>query len=184
MSKIPYLSSPGNIAKAFAAIKTVATPARVSQDFVKTKLGITGGSGDQITTFLKRIGFAQADGTPTDLYRAYRTSGKDGWAAAQAFRTAYRPLYEYNEYLHDCNDSDLKDIVIRHSGIDAGARSLALIVNTMRNLIGLADFDSDEKDVEGHTVSSTFKRENSSDTTISQSRQNQIKETVSRLNIG
>ncbi|WP_142080348.1 DUF5343 domain-containing protein [Roseinatronobacter monicus] len=119
MSKVPYLASPGNVSKALSKIKVVATPPRVSQDFVKTKLGITGSSGDQITSFLKRIGFAESDGTPTELYRAYRTSDKGGWAAAQAFRVAYGPLYEYNEYLHDCDDSEIKDLVIRHTGLDS-----------------------------------------------------------------
>ena len=143
MNKLPYLASPGNIPRAFSQIKIVATPPRVSQDFVKTKLGITGSSGDQITSFLKRIGFAEPDGSPSELYRAYRTTDKAGWAAAEGFKIAYAPLYSYNEYLHDCDDTEIKDIVIRYTGLDSNSRPLSLIVTTIRNLLSLADFEHD-----------------------------------------
>jgi hypothetical protein len=53
----PYVTSPGNIIKALNGIKNAAVPERVSQDFVKTILKIPGGSGAQITSFLKKLGF-------------------------------------------------------------------------------------------------------------------------------
>ncbi|NGO62588.1 DUF5343 domain-containing protein [Rhizobium daejeonense] len=143
MSNVPYLASPGNIIKAFAAIKTAATPPKVSQDFVKTKLGITGSSGDQMTTFLKRLGFASADGTPTDLYRGYRGVG-GGRALATAIKSAYSALYQRNEYLHECDEKSLKEIVMQETGYAKDARPLGLTVSTLRNLISLADFSEPE----------------------------------------
>ncbi|WP_376803632.1 DUF5343 domain-containing protein, partial [Candidatus Raskinella chloraquaticus] len=55
MSSLPYVTSPGNIIKALDEIKKAAVPERVSQDFVKTILKIPGGSGDQMTSFLKKL---------------------------------------------------------------------------------------------------------------------------------
>lgn len=54
MAALPYVTAPGNVEKALSAIRKAATPPLVSQDFVKTILGITGGSGNQITAFLKK----------------------------------------------------------------------------------------------------------------------------------
>lgn len=139
MGDLPYLSSPGNVAKALNAIKAAATPPRVSQDFVKTKLGIPGGSGDQMASFLKRIGFSSPDGTPTETYKTYRTE-EGPRALANAIRISYRPLYEHNEYMHECGDKALRELIIRHTGLAADARSVGLIFSTLRNLIALADF--------------------------------------------
>jgi hypothetical protein len=63
MASLPYISAPGNIDKALKGIKSAATPESVSQDFVKTILAIKGGAGNQITAYLRKIGFATADWT-------------------------------------------------------------------------------------------------------------------------
>ena len=57
MATLPYITAHGNIDRAFTAIKAAATPERVTQDFVKTILKIPGGSGDQVTAFLRKLGF-------------------------------------------------------------------------------------------------------------------------------
>ena len=51
---IPYLASPGSIVKALERIKEIPTPDKVSQDFVKTKIGIKGGTGNSVYSFLKK----------------------------------------------------------------------------------------------------------------------------------
>lgn len=68
MANLPYVTSAGNVTKALQAIAAAATPDAVSQNFVKTILKIPGGSGDQMTSFLKKVGFANPDGTPTAIY--------------------------------------------------------------------------------------------------------------------
>lgn len=140
MTKLPYLASPGNVPKALEAIKRAATPHRVSQDFVKTKLGIPGSSGDQMTSFLKRIGFAASDGTPTELYKRYRTAN-GGSALAEGIRQAYVELYDHNEYMHDCSEQELRDLIIQVTGMEADARPVGLIYSTLRGLIDAADFE-------------------------------------------
>ena len=66
MSNLPYVVSPGNVPKVLEAITAAATPEKVSQNFVKTILKIPGGSGDQMTSFLRKIGFADPGGSPPD----------------------------------------------------------------------------------------------------------------------
>jgi hypothetical protein len=64
MASLPYITSSGNIDKALNGIKSAAVPPRVTQDFVKTILKIPGGSGTQMTTYLKKIGFTAPNGEP------------------------------------------------------------------------------------------------------------------------
>lgn len=86
MGTLPYLASPGNIDKALDGIKSAAVPDRVSQDFVKTILKIPGGSGDQMTSFLKKLGLSNSDGSPNDLYRKFRNPSSSGRAIAEAIK--------------------------------------------------------------------------------------------------
>ena len=72
MASLPYVTSPGNIQKALQGISKASVPERVSGDFVKTVLKIPGGSGDQITTLLKKIGFSDSSGNPTQRYIKFR----------------------------------------------------------------------------------------------------------------
>ncbi|MEM5521546.1 DUF5343 domain-containing protein [Sulfitobacter sp. AS59] len=143
MTNLPYLASPGNIPKALDAIRRAPTPPKVTQDFVKTKLGIPGSSGDQITTFLKRIGLAETDGSPSDIYRGLRTSD-GGKALARAVKHGYKPLYDLNEYMHDCSEQELRDLVIQATGLASDARPVGLILSCLRHLIDASDFDHTE----------------------------------------
>jgi len=134
MAALPYVTAPGNIEKALIAIKLQATPERVTQDFVKTVLQIPGGSGDQITSFLKKIGFTNADGTPSDIYKKFRNSATSGKAAAEALKIGYSPLYVRNEYMHQLNDEKLKGLIIEETGQSEGANIVSLILASVKAL--------------------------------------------------
>ncbi|MBY9066512.1 DUF5343 domain-containing protein [Hyphomonas sp. WL0036] len=147
MSQLPYVTAPGNIPRALDAIKTAATPPKVTQDFVKTILGIPGGSGDQMTTFLKRIGFANTDGTPTNLYTKFRNTGTSKKAVAAAIRQAYAPLYVRNEYMHELSTDELEGLIVEETGQAADSNVVGLISSAIANLKKYADFS------ETHTAS-------------------------------
>jgi Family of unknown function (DUF5343) len=140
MSSLPYISAPGNIAKALTAIGKASTPESVSQDFVKTILGIKGGSGNQVTSFLKKIGFAAADGKPTDVYNSFKNKAKAGAAIAAALKAGYGPLYKRNEYMHRLSDDDLKGLVIEETGAGEDTSVPALIVGCISALKSFANF--------------------------------------------
>ena len=83
---LPYVTSPGNVEKALTGIKAAATPATVTQDFVKTILKIAGGPGNEMTSYLRKIGFAGADGAPTEIYKKFRNDATAGQAAFEALK--------------------------------------------------------------------------------------------------
>ena len=140
MANLPYVTAPGNIEKALNGIKTAAVPERVSQDFVKTILQIKGGSGDQMTSFLKKIGFANLDGTPSDLYRRFRNTASTGMAAAQALKIGFGPLYVRNEYMHKLNDEQLRGLILEETGQGNESSAVQLVLTSIKNLKKYADF--------------------------------------------
>ncbi|MDH0124304.1 DUF5343 domain-containing protein [Brucella intermedia GD04153] len=142
MSNLPYVTASGNIKKALEGIARAATPPKLSQDFVKTVLKIPGGSGDQMTSFLKKIGLASSDGTPTPLYNQFRNPSTSGQAIAQAIRTAYEPLFRRNEYMYDLSDKELQGLIVEETGQAHDSNAVSLIFSCIKQLKSLADFGS------------------------------------------
>ena len=140
MTSLPYISSPGNIDKALNGITSAAVPDRISQDFVKTILKIPGGSGDQMTSFLKKLGLANSDGSPNELYRKFRNPTTSGTAIASCIRHAYAPLYVRNEFMHELNDSDLLGLVVEQTGQAHDSSTVKLIVSCIKHLKNFANF--------------------------------------------
>jgi integrase len=126
MTVLPYVTAPGNVEKALNGIKSAATPERVSQDFVKTILKIPGGSGDQMTSFLKKVGFTDSDGSPSDQYKKFRNSNTTGKAAADALEAGYSALKKRNEYWHTLPDDELRGLIIEETGQSADSSAVAL----------------------------------------------------------
>lgn len=116
---LPYLASPGSIKAALERIRAAATPDRVTGDFVQTKLDIKGGTGRAILPFLKKIGFVNSDGAPSDLYRQFRNPTTGGTAVAKAIKIGYKPLQSINEYFYDLKDADLLAAIVQVTGTEA-----------------------------------------------------------------
>jgi Family of unknown function (DUF5343) len=141
MAALPYITTPGNIGKALSGIKAAATPASVSQDFVKTILKILGGSGNEMTSYLRKIGFTNEDGTPSDIYKKLRNTATEGSAAASALQTGYKPLYIRNEYMHVLSDEKLKGLIIEETGASEDARTVALTLACIKQLKSFAKWN-------------------------------------------
>ncbi len=146
MAQLPYITSPGNIEKALGGIKTAATPPRVNQDFVKTILKIPGGSGDQVTSFLKKIGFANPDGTPSEIYKRFRNPATAGRAVAEALKVGYGALYTRNEYMHQLSDDKLKGLIIEETGQESDLNVVSLILRCIKAIKKNADWSESGED--------------------------------------
>lgn len=144
---LPYLASPGSITKCLERISNAATPEKVTGDFINTKLSIKGGSGRALVPFLKKIGFVNSDGTPSDLYKRHRNPSESGVAVAKAVRIGYRPLYEVNEYSHELNDAELKGLIVQVTGQDPKSSVVQQTLYTFNNLKKFADFDTEAVEV-------------------------------------
>ena len=154
MASLPYITSTGNIDKALAAIKAASVPEVVSQDFVKTILKIPGGSGDQMTAYLKKIGFTAPDGKPTELYTKFRNTTTSDHSVAKAIRHAYAPLYIRNEYMHSLSDEELLGLIVEETGQAHDSNPVKLAFACIKALKKHAVFDVEEDHVEDASVES------------------------------
>lgn len=145
---VPYVNAYGAITKALEGIKTASTPDRFTQDFLSTKLNLRGGSPKPIIPFLKRTGFLNSDGTPTELYREFRNTALRPRAAALAIKRGYSSLYEINEYAHDLNDKELEGVIVQATGLDSKSKTVKTILGSFKALRSFAKFDEDT--LEGH----------------------------------
>lgn len=146
---LPYLNAYGVITKTLEKIKTATTPDRFTQDFLSTKIGLTGGSPKPVIPFLKRTGFLSGDGAPTNLYKQFRNDRTQGAAAAAALKKGFASLYEINEYAHDLSDKDLKGIVVQATGLETNSKTAAGIVGSFNALKAFANFEDELEQADG-----------------------------------
>lgn len=139
---LPYVTAPGNIEKAMLGIKAAAVPEKVSQDFVKTILKVPGGSGNQILSFIKKLGMVNPDGSPNELYKKLRNPSSSGNAMAEAIKHAYAQLYKHNEYAHQLPDDDLVGLIVEVTGQAHDSNSVKLTANCFKQLKSFANFES------------------------------------------
>lgn len=145
---LPYLVAPGSLKSALERIQAAATPERVTGDFVTTKLQIKGGTGAAMIPYLKRVGFVNSDGTPTDLYKRFRNPAQARAAAADAVKIGYKPLGEINEYFYALGDKDLLGIIVQATGVEPKSKVASCILSTLKTLKSFADFEAKAAEME------------------------------------
>jgi Family of unknown function (DUF5343) len=142
MSVLPYITAPGNVEKALLGIKAAATPENVTQDFVKTILKIKGGSGNQVASFLKKIGFANSDGSTTDIYKRFRNSSSTGAAAFDALKAGYGALKARNEYWYKLEDDELRGLIVEETGLADDATVVTMVITCIKALKKFSTFEA------------------------------------------
>jgi len=145
---LPYLAAPGSIKSGLEKIRAAATPERVTQDFMTTKLQIKGGTGTALIPFLKKIGLVGANGAPTELYKRFRNPSIGGTAIGDAIKIGYASLGQVNEYFYDLSDQDLLNLILQVTGLDHDNQVAKLIFSTLKSLKNFADFKADVEENE------------------------------------
>ncbi len=140
-ANFPYVATPGNIKRVLTKIQEAATPQRFTQDFLETKLGMSGGGARPLIPFLKRIGFLASDGSPTELYKRFRNPSQSGAALAEGMKIGYKTLFEANEYAHELSDEKLKGLLVQLTGEPENSSVLKLIMSAFKSLKEFANFD-------------------------------------------
>ncbi|MCP8893234.1 DUF5343 domain-containing protein [Sphingomonas faeni] len=146
MALPPFINSTGLIGKIFEKIQQAKMPDRYTQDFQETVLGYGSGSARAFIPFLKRIGFLENDGKPTDLYRRFRNADSSGAAMAEAMRIGWADLFKRNEFANDLSDDKLKNLVVEVTGRDRSDSTVTAIAGSFKACKQLADFDADQMD--------------------------------------
>ena len=135
-----YVNNVGNLQKFLDDIRSAGVPDRVTAEFLKT-LGFKSSNDRPIISVLKGIGFLDANGTPTDAYRAFRDPHNGPKVLGRALRTAYSDLYLANTSAHNLPLEKLKGVIATKTRKGDGV--VRLIAATFKALSKAADFSSD-----------------------------------------
>lgn len=144
MENLPYAQQSGTLIKMLDKIKVASVPDNFSQDFVSTKLSMSGGTARSTMPFIKKMGLVAPDGTPTDRYIEFRNPDKSGYAIADSVREVYSRLFEMNEYVYELDSSKLKSLIIEATGAEAESTPVAKTLATFNALNKLANFELPE----------------------------------------
>jgi Family of unknown function (DUF5343) len=88
-TKLPYVAQPGIVKKVLEKARDAKTPDRFTGDFLETKLGCRGGNYRQFIPLAKKLGLLNSDGTPTDIYKAFRNPTTSKASIAEAIKIGY-----------------------------------------------------------------------------------------------
>jgi hypothetical protein len=140
-TKLPYVVQPGSMKKILEKIREAKTPDRFTTDFLDTKLGFRGGNSRQFIPLAKKLSLLNSDGTPTELYKAFRNPSTSKASMAEAIKSGYRELFDRNEYAGNLSKDELKGLVVQITGLEAKDQVVALIGRTFEMLKSFADFE-------------------------------------------
>jgi hypothetical protein len=152
-----YMNAYGSISKVLNKMIEAKRPERFTQDFLETVLALPSSSLRPIIPLLKRIGFLNSDGSPTDLYSKFKTEGARKAAMAAGLRIGYPEIFKRNEYAYKLDKSKLTDIVVEMTGLEKNNGVVRSIVGTFSALNEFADFDQPLSDAKPERIEAASK---------------------------
>jgi Family of unknown function (DUF5343) len=139
----PYMTSHGRINFILDKIKHAKTPDRFTNDFLKTVIGAKASNDRPFIGLAKRIELLNQDGSPTDLYKKFRSTDTNvsKAAMAEAIKIGFTDIYALNEYAHKLTNTEVEGLVIQLTGLEKNNKICTSIVKTFVALKEFADFD-------------------------------------------
>ena len=134
---VPYLVTNKRLPELFGKIQSAAVPNRFSFEFLK-KLGFGSSNDRAFPSLLKKLGFVDPSGAPTDRYRAYRNPRDARSVMAQAVRELYAELFAVDENVYRQSREHVRGVISRVTGMEEKYVNLAAA--TFTSLCNLADF--------------------------------------------
>lgn len=127
-----YLPSYKNVGTIFEKIQTAKTPEAFTMKYLANVIGLKSTADRGLINMLKKLGFLDASGRPTDAYALLKNKNVAGAAIADGLRKAYASLFEANEKANELTLEQLKNLVSQVTGADVnGARSVAYTFNAI-----------------------------------------------------
>lgn len=137
---LPYMNAYGKITETLQKIIHAQEPPRFTNDYLSGKLGIKSSSARPVINILKRMGFLNDDGSPTDRYKKYRNDNTRDTALAAGIKDAFAELYSRHEYAHDLDKEEIKNLIVEITGSGRGDKKVGAIVGTFFALTEATNF--------------------------------------------
>lgn len=140
MAKFPFTPMPQNVTELFGKMQTVGVPkVKVNFNYLKS-VGFKSSYDQSLPPLLKFLGFVNTDGSPSSMWQAYGVKKQARSVMASAIKDAYSELFHTYEDACTQTDTALVDFFKGQTG--ASDKRVGLMVQTFRNLCGLADFEA------------------------------------------
>jgi len=113
-----YLASYKNVDKLFEKIEAAKAPEAFTNAYLTDTIGLKSTTDRPLINMLKKMGFIDAAGRPTDKYALLKNKNVAKAAIADALRRVYEPLFEANEKANELGIEELKGLIAQITGAE------------------------------------------------------------------
>jgi hypothetical protein len=132
-----YMAVSSKIPVMLESIQKAGVPPKFTTEFLHV-LGFKSTNDRLFMPVLKGLGFLDASGVPTDIYKAYKNQSESKRVLAKAMRTAYEDIFLADENAQGLPVEKLKGIFATKTG--KGDAVVAKMAATFKTLVSIADF--------------------------------------------
>jgi Family of unknown function (DUF5343) len=140
MATAPYTPQPNNLPKFLTHIRSAGVPQKVTQTYLES-VGFKTKNDRYIIAVLKAIDFLDANGVPTNRWKAYRDTAKGPGVLAAAIVHGYSGLFQTYPDAYRRDNEALRNYFSTHFS-NLGESTLNLVVRTFKALADAADFEN------------------------------------------
>lgn len=138
-----YLGSYKNLDKLFEKIETAKAPEAFTTAFLTEVIGLKSTSDRPLINMLKKMGFLDGTGRPTESYGLLKNKKVARAAVADGVRKVYAPLFEANEKANALPTEELKGLIAQVTGSEKNI--VDQIAKTFNAIAKNADFSNAAK---------------------------------------
>jgi hypothetical protein len=139
-----YLASYKNVDKLFEKIEAAKAPEAFTYAFLSDTIGLKSKGDRGLINMLKKMGFLDATGRPTDKYGLLKNKNIKKAAIADGLRKVYAPLFEANEKANELKLEELKGLIAQVTG--AERNTVNVIAYSFTAIAKNADFTAAKPD--------------------------------------
>jgi len=143
MAEFPYTTVPGKIKPFFQKIQEAGLPSKVTQKWINS-IGFTSSNDPSIIPLLKKLGFIDRSGVPTELRARYRDKDLAPKVMAEAIKNAYKELFETYPDAYRKDKEALRNFFASQTG--KAENTIEKMIQTFKALCELADFESNSEE--------------------------------------
>lgn len=144
MAKYPYSVSPNRLKDFMQKLPILGFLDKITQEKLMS-LGYKSNNDRAIIPILRFIGFLDAEGRTTEVYKKYRIKSQSGAVLATALRQAYSELFDTYPDAQNKDTEALRDFFT--PAVEAGEAVLANTVNTFKAMSDIADFEGESEEI-------------------------------------
>jgi hypothetical protein len=133
-----YLASYKNVDKLFEKIEAAKAPEAFTNAYLTDVIGLSSSADRSLINMLKKMGFLDGTGRPTETYGLLKNKKHAKAAIADGLRKVYAPLFEANEKANELPIEELKGLIAQVTGGDKNV--VAQIAYTFNAIAKSADF--------------------------------------------